>query len=72
MSANEPQAPQPPPLEVPEDLEPVYVNLVRIAHTPSELVFDFGRILPGSKMARVHSRVMMCETIAPGALRKPG
>ncbi len=57
MSAEKP--PSPPPLEMPPDMDPVYANLVRIAHTASEVIFDFGRILPGEKTARVTARVMM-------------
>ncbi len=54
------QAPQPAPqLEVPPDLETHYVNLVRIAHSPSELLFDFAHLLPGSGPARVRSRIVM-------------
>ena len=48
-----------PPLQVPEDLEAIYVNLVRIAHSPSELVFDFAHLLPGSSPAKVRSRMVM-------------
>jgi hypothetical protein len=61
MSASSPRASQPqmPPLEVPSDLEAEYVNLVRIAHSPSELVFDFAHLLPGSAPAKVRSRVVM-------------
>jgi len=44
---------------VPPDLEIEYVNLVRIAHSPSELVFDFAHLLPGSTPARVRSRIVM-------------
>ncbi len=56
---NRPQQPQNPPLEVPEDLDTFYVNLVRIAHSPSELVFDFAHLLPGGSPAKVRSRVVM-------------
>ena len=48
-----------PALEVPPDLEVTYVNLVRIAHSPSELVFDFAHLLPGTSPARVKTRVVM-------------
>jgi hypothetical protein len=48
-----------PPLEVPPDLEAIYINLVRIAHSPSELIFDFAHLLPGTAPARVRSRVVM-------------
>jgi len=61
MSATPPRSPQPqlPPLEVPPDLEVEYVNLVRIAHSPSELVFDFAHLLPGTSSAPVSSRIVM-------------
>ena len=48
-----------PTLEVPPDLEIEYVNLVRIAHSPSELVFDFAHLLPGSGPAKISSRIVM-------------
>jgi len=52
--------PQPyPALEIPPELEPVYSNMVRIAHTPAELLFDFARILPGSPTMRLYARVIM-------------
>lgn len=54
-----PAGQQLPPLEVPPDLEIEYVNLVRIAHSPSELVFDFAHLLPGGTPARVRSRIVM-------------
>lgn len=61
MSSNpsKPLHPPSPVLEVPPDLEVTYVNLVRIAHSPSELVFDFAHLLPGSAPARVKTRVVM-------------
>jgi hypothetical protein len=46
-------------MEVPPDLPIQYVNLVRIAHSPSELVFDFARMLPGSSGPQVTSRIVM-------------
>jgi hypothetical protein len=51
--------PPAPPLEVPADLDAAYANLVRIAHSPSELVFDFAYFMPGASPARVRSRVVM-------------
>jgi hypothetical protein len=41
------------------DLETNYSNMVRIAHTPSEIMFDFARLLPGDPHASVVSRVLM-------------
>src|SRR4030067_2698784 len=55
----QPAPPTFPPLEVPPDLEAIYANLVRIAHSPSELIFDFAHLLPGSPSARISSRVIM-------------
>jgi hypothetical protein len=52
-------APAPPTLEVPPDLKTEYANVVRIAHSPSELVFDFAHLLPGVTPARVCTRVVM-------------
>jgi len=46
-------------IEVPEDLEPLYVNVVRITHSPSEMVLDFARILPGMTPSKVISRLLM-------------
>lgn len=54
-----PSQSQMPPLEIPPELEVEYVNLVRISHSPSELVFDFAQLLPGSSPARVQSRIVM-------------
>lgn len=48
-----------PNIHIPESLETSYSNMVRIAHTPTEMVFDFARILPGDKMAMVLARVLM-------------
>jgi len=59
---NMPNRPAPvahPSLEVPADLVAVYANLVRIAHSPSELVLDFAHLLPGVTPARVGTRVVM-------------
>lgn len=48
-----------PPLDFPADLEIEYVNLVRIAHSASEMVFDFAHLFPGNQKARVQSRIIM-------------
>lgn len=60
--SNQPPRPapqQPLPLELPPDLQLEYINLVRIAHSPSELVFDFALLLPGMSSAKVSSRIVM-------------
>ena len=53
------QSPQPPKIHIPPDVGASYANLVRIAHTPSELMFDFARFLPGDPSAPVVSRIIM-------------
>ena len=47
-----------PPLHIPEGIKPAYSNLVRISHTPSEIVFDFSALLPGIR-PEVVARVLM-------------
>jgi hypothetical protein len=61
MSTNptHPAAQAIPELEIPADLAIEYVNMVRIAHSPSELVFDFAQLLPGVGAAKISSRIVM-------------
>jgi hypothetical protein len=59
LPPNRPPAPQFPPIDLPPDLEIEYVNLVRIAHSPSEMVFDFACLLPGLPAAKITSRIVM-------------
>jgi hypothetical protein len=47
------------PFEIPERLKEQYVNVVRIAHSASELVFEFALLMPGGSQARVESRIIM-------------
>ena len=48
-----------PNLEISPDLAAVYANLVRIAHSPAELVLDFAHLMPGLTTAQVRARVVM-------------
>ena len=48
-----------PPMELPEGLNIEYANLVRISHSPSEIVFDFAQLFPGASPARISSRIVM-------------
>jgi len=68
---NEPKNPLPglPPMELPDELVPVYSNLARISHTPSELAVDFARILPGQKKLPVLVRVLLSPVGAKLLLR---
>lgn len=57
------QAPQNPAnmpqMDMPEGLEPVYSNIARISHTPSELIIDFSRLLPAELHFKVLARILM-------------
>lgn len=53
------QSHQLPPMEMPADLPIQYANLVRIAHSPYEFIFDFAQMLPGLPAAKVQSRIVM-------------
>jgi hypothetical protein len=46
-------------IELPSTLEAIYTNLVLISHTPSELIFDFARIMPNIPTAKIHARIVM-------------
>jgi len=47
-------------IELAEEIaEGVYVNLAMIAHSSSEFVIDFIRMMPGVPKARVKSRVIL-------------
>ena len=54
-----PQPPSVPPFQVPPDLQATYANLVRISHSPAEMVLDFAHFLPGDVTSRVCARVVM-------------
>ncbi len=59
MATVPPKPGTPIPIEIPLDLQPVYGNLARIAHAPTEFVLDFARFLPGDVKATVTSRVIL-------------
>lgn len=42
-----------------ETAEGIYSNLVMIAHSPEEFIFDFIRVMPGVPKARVKARVIV-------------
>ncbi|NOH01829.1 MAG: DUF3467 domain-containing protein [Chloroflexi bacterium] len=64
-----PPKPAGPTLVLPPDLELVYANLARIAHSPSDIVFDFAHLLPGETNAKIRSRVVMTPLSAKLLLR---
>jgi hypothetical protein len=47
-------------IELPEDVaQGIYTNLAIIFHSPSEFIFDFVRVLPGTPKAKVQSRLIL-------------
>ncbi len=46
-------------LKISQNLSPVYANLARITHSPSEIVLDFALMVPGGPPAEVLTRVLM-------------
>src|SRR5512141_1835431 len=44
---------------IPPELRAVYSNLVRITHSPADLVFDYAEMLPGSSGPKIVARVLM-------------
>lgn len=58
-----------PPMETPDDLEPLYSNLARISHTPSEVIIDFSRMLPAQPKFKVLARILMSPMGAKLLLR---
>lgn len=42
-----------------KESEGIYSNFVVIAHSPSEFILDFARMLPGLPKAKVYSRIVM-------------
>ncbi|MDR1887734.1 MAG: DUF3467 domain-containing protein [Prevotellaceae bacterium] len=47
-------------IELPEDVaQGIYSNLAIIAHSTSEFVVDFVRIMPGIPKAKVKSRIIL-------------
>jgi hypothetical protein len=44
--------------------EGIYSNLAMIAHSPSEFILDFARVMPGLPQAKVMARIIMTPTHA--------
>ncbi|MFV2072196.1 MAG: DUF3467 domain-containing protein [Thermoanaerobaculales bacterium] len=60
MSDDQPNSPKPPQLTLdPEVGLGQYSNFVSIAHNYAEVLFDFGRTLPGRKDIPVVARIIM-------------
>ncbi len=46
-------------VQIPEDLEPRYVNVAYITHTPGEFLLDFVTMLPGLTDPKVNTRLLL-------------
>ena len=64
-----PSQPAGPKLNIPEGMEPAYVNLARISHSLADIVIDFAHILPGETTANMRARVVMSPLSAKLLLR---
>ncbi len=42
-----------------KESEGIYSNLALIAHSPSEFIIDFARVLPGTNKSKVYARIVM-------------
>ncbi len=56
-------------IELPNDLEATYSNFAIISHSPSEIVIDFARLLPGNPTSKVLARVVLTPLNAKLLLR---
>lgn len=67
-SPTPPPTPQAMSIELPANLEPIYINFAMLTHSPSEVIIDFARALPNMK-ARIQTRVVMSPLNAKLLLR---
>lgn len=51
------------------DSEGIYSNFVLLAHSSSEFILDFARILPAVPKAKVHARIIMTPQTARALLK---
>ncbi|MEE9441194.1 MAG: DUF3467 domain-containing protein [candidate division Zixibacteria bacterium] len=47
-----------------KEAEGIYSNLALISHSPSEIIFDFARLMPGTRKGKVYSRIIMTPSHA--------
>lgn len=51
-----------------KEAEGIYSNVVFIAHSPSEVILDFARALPGLPKAKIYARVILTPQHAKSLL----
>ncbi|MBM3152551.1 MAG: DUF3467 domain-containing protein [Chloroflexi bacterium] len=59
MALPPPARPASPALEIKPEQPVIYANLVRISHSPADIVLDFAHLLPGETRASVGARILM-------------
>jgi len=47
-----------------KESEGIYSNLAFITHSPSEIIIDFARMMPGVPKTRVYARIIMTPSHA--------
>ncbi|UCD16599.1 MAG: DUF3467 domain-containing protein [Candidatus Zixiibacteriota bacterium] len=52
-----------------KEAEGIYANLAMIAHSPTEIIMDYARIMPGSPKTRVQARIIMTPAHAKMLLK---
>jgi hypothetical protein len=52
-----------------KEAEGIYSNMALITHSPSEIIIDFARIMPGVQKGKVYSRIIMTPPHAKMLLR---
>lgn len=52
--------------------EGIYSNIVLLAHSSSEFILDFSRVMPGTTTAKVHARIIMTPQNAKSLLHALG
>ncbi len=57
-------------IELPDNIaEGIYSNLAIVSHSNTEFIFDYIRLLPGVRKARVKSRIVMSPVHAKRLMR---
>lgn len=51
-------------VHLPSALEPTYANLALLTHSASEIILDFGQMMPKAPRAEVKARIVMTPTNA--------
>ncbi|MBN2226331.1 MAG: DUF3467 domain-containing protein [candidate division Zixibacteria bacterium] len=52
-----------------KEAEGIYANLAMITHSPTEIILDFARIMPGAPKTRVQARIIMTPAHAKMLLK---